>query len=64
MFGLVNKMKMPTLDDCLAILSNGYIRGGGGFLKTGGSELLKGSGIATREVRIGVSQVIDIIVIV
>lgn len=47
---------MPTLDDCLLILSNGYIKGSGGFLKTGGPDLLKG-GIASREVRIGVSQV-------
>ena len=48
--------KAPTLDDALAILSNGFIRGASGFLKAGGPELLK-SGSASREVRVGVTQV-------
>lgn len=46
---------MASLDDCLSILYNGYIKGGGGF------EILKGGGaMTTREVRIGVSQVYNI----
>ena len=48
------------MDDVLSILSNGFIRGGGGFLKTGGPELLKG-GIANRDVRVGVTQVCTVI---
>ncbi len=47
-------MKVVSLDECLSVLSNGYIKG---FLKVGGPELLKGGGGASREVRIGVAQV-------
>ena len=38
------------------ILSNGFVRGASGFLKSGGSELLK-MGSASREVRVGITQV-------
>ena len=38
------------------ILSNGFVRGASGFLKAGGPELLKG-GAASRETRVGVTQV-------
>ena len=50
------KLKVPSLDEALGILSNGFIKGGSGFLKAGGAELLK-SGAASREVRVGVTQV-------
>ena len=60
MYILIYQVKLPSLDDVLSILSNGFIRGGGGFLKTGGPELLKG-GIANRDVRVGVTQVCTVI---
>lgn len=50
------KLKLPTLDEALTILSNGFVRGGSGFLKAGGPDLLK-SGTASRECRVGVTQV-------
>ena len=37
------------------VLSNGFVRGASGFLKAGGSELLK-MGSASREVRVGITQ--------
>ena len=53
---LRGKLKLPSLDEALGILSNGFIRGGSGFLKAGGPDLLK-SGTASRECRVGVTQV-------
>ena len=53
-------MKLPSLEDCLTILSSGFIKGAGGFLKTGGTELLKG-GMASREVRVGIAQVMLVV---
>ena len=50
------KLKLPSLEEALTILSNGFVRGGSGFLKAGGPELLKG-GVASRETRVGVTQV-------
>ena len=50
------KLKLPSLDDALSILSNGFVRGASGFLKSGGPDLLK-SGTASREVRVGITQV-------
>ena len=53
---LKGRLKLPTLDEALIILSNGFVRGASGFLKAGGSELLK-MGSASREVRVGITQV-------
>jgi len=53
---LKGRLKLPTLDEALTILSNGFVRGASGFLKAGGSELLK-MGSASREVRVGITQV-------
>ena len=53
---LKGRLKLPSLDDALTILSNGFVRGASGFLKAGGSELLK-MGSASREVRVGITQV-------
>ena len=50
------KLKLPSLDDALLILSNGFVRGASGFLKSGGPDLLK-TGSASREVRVGITQV-------
>ncbi len=50
------RLKLPSLDEVLSILANGFVRGGGGFLKGGGPELLK-IGSASRETRVGVTQV-------
>ena len=38
------------------ILSNGFIRGASMFMKAGGADLLK-TGTASREVRVGITQV-------
>lgn len=51
------KLKLPSLEEALMILSNGFVRGASGFLKAGGPELLKG-GAASRETRVGVTQVL------
>ena len=50
------RFKLPSLEEALGTLSNGFIRGASGFLKVGGPELLK-TGSASREVRVGVTQV-------
>ncbi len=50
------RLKLPSLDEALGVLSNGFVRGGSGFLKAGGTDLLK-SGTASRECRVGVTQV-------
>ena len=52
------RLKLPSLDEVLGILANGFVRGGGGFLKGGGPELLK-TGSASRETRVGVTQVCE-----
>lgn len=39
-------------------MSQGFVRGSSGFLKAGGPELLKG-GLASRDVRVGVTMVIN-----
>lgn len=54
------RVKLPSLDEVLAILTNGFVRGGSGFLKGGGPELLK-TGSASREVRVGVTQVSHVV---
>lgn len=47
--------KTCSLEEVFAYMSGGFLRGGIGFLKGSGGELLKS--IATREVRVGVTQV-------
>ena len=51
------KLKLPSLEEALMILSNGFVRGASGFLKAGGPELLKG-GAASRETSVGVTQLL------
>ena len=52
------KLKRPSLDETLAVLYNGFVKGGGGFLKAGGAaDLLKSGTGASRECRVGVTQV-------
>lgn len=53
---LKGRLKLPSLEEALTVLSNGFVRGASGFLKAGGSELLK-MGSASREVRVGITQV-------
>ena len=53
---LRGRLKLPGLEEALALLSNGFVRGASGFLKSGGSELLK-MGSANRDVRVGITQV-------
>ena len=55
---LKGRLKLPNLEEALTVLSNGFFRGASGFLKAGGSELLK-MGSASREVRVGITQVSD-----
>lgn len=47
-------VKRATLDEVLELMSTGFLRGGSGFLKSGG-EMLKGASVS-REVRVGVTQ--------
>ena len=47
--------KSCSLEEVFASMSGGFLRGGIGFLKGSGGELLKS--IAPREVRVGVTQV-------
>ena len=49
-------LSQVKLEDVLGLLSQGFVRGSGGFLKAGGPELLK-SGLAGRDVRVGVTMV-------
>eukprot|EP00731_Ephydatia_muelleri_P027892 Em0019g765a len=53
---LKGKLKLPSLEEALLILSNGFIRGASMFMKAGGADLLK-TGTASREVRVGITQV-------
>jgi len=47
-----------STEDCLGVLSNGFIKGAVGFLKSGGSELRAISSTSPiREVRVGITQV-------
>ena len=55
---LKGKLKRPSLDEALGVLHNGFVRGGVGFLKAGGAaDLLKSGAGASRECRVGVTQV-------
>lgn len=47
--------RLVTLEEVLSLMSGGFLRGGIGFLKGSGGELLKSA--APREVRVGVTQV-------
>ena len=47
--------KTCSLEEVFAYMSGGFLRGGIGFLKGSGGELLKS--VAPREVRVGVTQV-------
>jgi len=49
--------KTWSLEEVFSYMSGGFLRGGIGFLKGSGGELLKS--IAPREVRVGVTQVIQ-----
>ena len=53
---LRGRLKLPSLEEALSVLANGFVRGASGFLKSGGSELLK-MGSASRDVRVGITQV-------
>ena len=47
-----------SIEDCLSVLSNGFIKGATGFLKSGTSELRAiVSTSPIREVRVGITQV-------
>lgn len=47
--------KTCSLEEVFSSMSGGFLRGGIGFLKGSGGELLKS--VASREVRVGVTQV-------
>ncbi|XP_051946148.1 HEAT repeat-containing protein 5B [Xyrauchen texanus] len=47
-------VKRATLEEVLELMATGFLRGGSGFLKSGG-EMLKGVSVS-REVRVGVTQ--------
>lgn len=48
-------VKRATLEEVLELMATGFLRGGSGFLKSGG-EMLKGASVS-REVRVGVTEV-------
>lgn len=51
--------KQLSIEDCLSVLSNGFVKGAAGFLKSGTSELRAiVSASPIREVRVGITQVI------
>ncbi|XP_062864698.1 HEAT repeat-containing protein 5B [Trichomycterus rosablanca] len=47
-------VKRATLEEVLELMATGFLRGGSGFLKSGG-EMLKGASVS-REVRVGVTE--------
>ncbi|TRY91613.1 hypothetical protein DNTS_021767 [Danionella cerebrum] len=47
-------VRRATLEEVLELMATGFLRGGSGFLKSGG-EMLKGASVS-REVRVGVTQ--------
>ena len=52
------KTKLLKLDDVLAILATGFLKGGSGFLKgSSAGEMIKGAGSVNREIRVGVTHV-------
>lgn len=53
-------VKRATLEEVLELMATGFLRGGSGFLKSGG-EMLKGGGSVSREVRVGVTQVSQVL---
>ena len=52
------KAKKIPLEEVFNVMSAAFLRGGVGFLKSGGGELLK-SGMS-QDVRVGVTQVVDL----
>lgn len=52
-----------SIEDCLSVLSNGFIKGAAGFLKSGTSEL-RAVALASpiREVRVGITQVMLLLI--
>ncbi|KAI1285000.1 HEAT repeat-containing protein 5B [Halotydeus destructor] len=51
-----SKLKLASLDDLLNLLSTGFLKGGIGFLKTGATDMIKGSSTVPREIRVGVAH--------
>lgn len=63
MFLAVYKGKNPPkLEDVLSLLTNGFFKGGTGFLKsTSAGEMIKGGSTINREVRVGITHVSQIL---
>ena len=58
-----SQAKQLSIEDCLSVLSNGFIKGSAGFLKSGTSEhraIVSTSPI--REIRVGITQVLMVFV--
>ena len=53
-----SKVKKISIDEMFDLMSSGFLRGGIGFLKSGGGELLKTT--MPQEVRVGVTQVMSL----
>lgn len=49
--------KRNSLEEAMELLSTGFLRGGAGFLRASG-DMLKGTSSVSRDVRIGITQVI------
>ncbi|XP_055352546.1 HEAT repeat-containing protein 5B-like isoform X2 [Paramacrobiotus metropolitanus] len=48
--------KVVTVDEVLSLLASMFLRGGVGFLKTGASEMIRGTTVVPKEVRIGTAH--------
>ncbi|CAN7999924.1 unnamed protein product [Ixodes hexagonus] len=52
----VGKNRLASLDEVLALLASGFLRGGIGFLKGSAGEMIKGGSSVSREIRVGVTH--------
>lgn len=52
----VGKNRLASLDEVLALMSAGFLRGGIGFLKSGAGEMIKGNSTVSRDIRVGVTH--------
>lgn len=51
------------MDEVLSLMASGFLKGGIGFLKTGAGEMIKGGAMQSRDIRVGVTHVNELILI-
>uniref|UniRef100_T1IQK7 HEAT repeat-containing protein 5A n=1 Tax=Strigamia maritima TaxID=126957 RepID=T1IQK7_STRMM len=52
----ISRSRSFSLDEILTIMSNGFLKGGIGFLKSGAGDMIKGTSGVSREIRVGVTH--------